>query len=173
MSTSMSSPEKVLNNDQLLVRIAEWRATGHRIVFTNGCFDILHVGHITLLEQCRQYGDKLIVAINSDASVQTLKGPTRPVVGESERARVLAALASTDAITVFDEQTPLDLIRRIRPDVLVKGGDYTTATVVGAEDVMSWGGRVEIVPTVPGYSTSNTIARMKTPSAKETATADR
>jgi D-beta-D-heptose 7-phosphate kinase/D-beta-D-heptose 1-phosphate adenosyltransferase len=162
-SSAMTSPEKVLDTEQLLVRIAEWRATGHRIVFTNGCFDILHVGHITLLEQCRQFGDKLIVAINSDASVQCLKGPSRPVVGESERARVLAALAATDAVTVFDEQTPLNLIRRIRPDVLVKGGDYTTATVVGAEDVMSWGGRVEIVPIVPGYSTTSTIARMKTP----------
>jgi D-beta-D-heptose 7-phosphate kinase/D-beta-D-heptose 1-phosphate adenosyltransferase len=169
----MTSPEKVLDNDQLLVRIAEWRATGHRIVFTNGCFDILHVGHITLLEQCRKFGDKLIVAINSDASVQGLKGPTRPVVGESERARVLAALASTDAVTIFNEQTPLDLICRIRPDVLVKGGDYTTATVVGAEDVISWGGRVEIVPTVPGYSTSNTIARMKTPATQEPATVRR
>jgi D-beta-D-heptose 7-phosphate kinase/D-beta-D-heptose 1-phosphate adenosyltransferase len=163
ISTTMTSPEKVLDNERLLVRIAEWRAMGHRIVFTNGCFDILHVGHITLLEQCRRYGDKLIVAINSDASVQSLKGPTRPVVGESERARVLAALASTDAVTIFDEQTPLNMIRRIRPDVLVKGGDYTTATVVGADDVISWGGRVEIVATVPGYSTSNTIARMKTP----------
>ncbi|HEY1984436.1 MAG TPA: D-glycero-beta-D-manno-heptose-7-phosphate kinase [Terracidiphilus sp.] len=163
ISSTMASSEKVLDNDQLLLRITEWRATGHRIVFTNGCFDILHVGHITLLEQCRQFGDKLIVAINSDASVQRLKGPTRPVVGETERARVLASLAATDAVTIFDEATPLNLIRRIRPNVLVKGGDYTTATVVGHEDVMSWGGRVEIVPTVPGYSTTSTIARMKAP----------
>jgi D-beta-D-heptose 7-phosphate kinase/D-beta-D-heptose 1-phosphate adenosyltransferase len=173
ISTMMASPEKVLDREQLLVRIAEWRATGHRIVFTNGCFDILHVGHITLLEQCRKYGEKLIVAINSDASVQRLKGPTRPVVGESERARVLAALASTDAVTIFGEPTPLDLIRRVRPDFLVKGGDYTTATVVGAEDVVSWGGRVEIVSTVPGYSTSDTIARMKAPAIQEPATARR
>jgi len=168
-SAAIAGPEKVLGDEQLLVRIAEWRATGHRIVFTNGCFDILHIGHITLLEQCRQFGDKLIVAINSDASVQCLKGPTRPVVKQSDRARVLAALASTDAVTIFDEQTPLNLIRRIRPDVLVKGGDYTTATVVGAEDVMSWGGRVEIVPIVPGHSTSNIISRMNTPSSPETA----
>ena len=146
---------------------------GRNVVLANGCFDILHVGHITLLEQCRQYGDKLIVAINSDDSVRSLKGPARPVVGESERARVLAALASTDAVTIFSDATPLNLIRRIRPDVLVKGGDYTTATVVGADDVISWGGRVEIVATVPGYSTSNTIARMKTPSVQEPATAQR
>jgi D-beta-D-heptose 7-phosphate kinase / D-beta-D-heptose 1-phosphate adenosyltransferase len=163
------SPEKVLENEQLLVRIAEWRATGHRIVFTNGCFDILHIGHITLLEQCRQFGDKLIVAINSDASVQGLKGPTRPVVKQSDRARILAALASTDAVTIFEEETPLGLIRRIRPDVLVKGGDYTTATVVGAEDVMSWGGRVEIVPIVRGHSTSNIVARMNSHSASQPA----
>ena len=168
-SAAVTSPEKVLDNQQLLVRIAEWRATGHRIVFTNGCFDILHIGHITLLEQCRQFGDKLIVAINSDASVHCLKGPTRPVVTQDDRARVLAALASTDAVTIFDEQTPLDLIRRIQPDVLVKGGDYTTATVVGAEDVMSWGGKVEIVPIVPGHSTSGIIARMNTPASPEPA----
>lgn len=164
-SAAIVSPEKVLDNEQVLVRIAEWRATGHRIVFTNGCFDILHIGHITLLEQCRQFGDKLVVAINSDASVSCLKGPTRPVVKENDRARVLAALASTDAVTIFDEETPLDLIRRIRPDVLVKGGDYTTATVVGAQDVMSWGGRVEIVSIVPGQSTSSIIARMNQPSS--------
>jgi D-beta-D-heptose 7-phosphate kinase/D-beta-D-heptose 1-phosphate adenosyltransferase len=168
-SAAIGIPEKVLDHEQLLVRIAEWRATGHRIVFTNGCFDILHIGHITLLEQCRQFGDKLIVAINSDASVSCLKGPTRPVVKENDRARVLAALASTDAVTIFDEQTPLSLIRRIRPDVLVKGGDYTTATVVGAEDMMSWGGKVEIVPTVPGHSTSNIIARMNNGSTPEPA----
>lgn len=166
-SAAIVSPEKVLDNEQLLVRIAEWRATGHRVVFTNGCFDILHIGHITLLEQCRQFGDKLIVAINSDASVQCLKGPTRPVVKQSDRARILAALASTDAVTIFDEQTPLSLIRSIRPDVIVKGGDYTTATVVGAEDVMSWGGKVEIVPIVPGHSTSSIIARMNTPPSPE------
>jgi D-beta-D-heptose 7-phosphate kinase / D-beta-D-heptose 1-phosphate adenosyltransferase len=169
-SAAVGIPEKVLDQEQLLVRIAEWRATGHRIVFTNGCFDILHIGHITLLERCRQFGDKLIVAINSDASVRCLKGPMRPVVKQNERARVVAALASTDAITIFDEQTPLNLIRRIRPDVLVKGGDYTTATVVGAEDMMSWGGRVEIVPTVPGYSTSEIIARMNGRSVPEPAT---
>jgi D-beta-D-heptose 7-phosphate kinase/D-beta-D-heptose 1-phosphate adenosyltransferase len=170
-SAAIVSPEKVLDEDQLLMRIAEWRATGHRIVFTNGCFDILHIGHVTLLEQCRQFGDKLIVAINSDASVQCLKGPSRPVVKQGDRARVLAALASTDAVTIFDEETPLNLIRRIRPEVLVKGGDYTTDTVVGAQDVMSWGGRVEIVPIVPGHSTSGIIARMNHPASSPEGTA--
>jgi D-beta-D-heptose 7-phosphate kinase / D-beta-D-heptose 1-phosphate adenosyltransferase len=159
-STQMKGPDKILDLDHLLVRLAEWRANGERIVFTNGCFDILHVGHITLLEQCREFGDKVVIGVNSDASVKQLKGPTRPVVGEKERARVLAALGSTDAVIIFDQETPLELIRSLRPDVLVKGGDYTTATIVGADDITTWGGRVEIVPTVNGMSTTNTIRKM-------------
>jgi D-beta-D-heptose 7-phosphate kinase / D-beta-D-heptose 1-phosphate adenosyltransferase len=159
-SAQMKGPDKILDLQHLLVRLAEWRATGDRIVFTNGCFDILHVGHITLLEQCRDFGDKVVIGINSDASVKRLKGPTRPVVTENERARVLAALGSTDAVIIFDEPTPLELIRALRPDVLVKGGDYTASTIVGADDVVNWGGRVEIVPTVTGASTTNTIRKM-------------
>jgi len=158
---STSGPRKLLNRDELLIQVAEWRAAGHRVVFTNGCFDILHLGHITLLDQCRQFGDKVVVGINSDRSVRCLKGPDRPVVGERERARVLAALGSIDAVVIFDEETPLELIRSIRPQVLVKGGDYSVETVVGAEDVLSWGGAVQIVPIVPGHSTTNTIDRMK------------
>jgi D-beta-D-heptose 7-phosphate kinase/D-beta-D-heptose 1-phosphate adenosyltransferase len=158
---STSGPQKLLNRDELLIRVAEWRAAGQRVVFTNGCFDILHLGHITLLDQCRQFGDKVVVAINSDRSVRCLKGPERPVVGEHERARVLAALGAIDAVVIFDEETPLEIIRSIRPEVLVKGGDYSVETVVGAEDVLSWGGAVQIVPIVPGHSTSNTIDRMK------------
>jgi len=159
--SSTSGPEKVLSRAELLIRVAEWRAAGHRLVFTNGCFDILHVGHIALLDQCREFGDKVVVAINSDRSVRSLKGPERPVIGERERARVLAALGSIDAVTIFDEETPLELIRSVRPHVLVKGGDYTVESVVGAEEVLSWGGAVQIVPIVPGYSTSSTIDRMK------------
>jgi D-beta-D-heptose 7-phosphate kinase/D-beta-D-heptose 1-phosphate adenosyltransferase len=159
-STQMKGPDKILDLDHLLVRLAEWRANGERIVFTNGCFDILHVGHITLLEQCREFGDKIVIGVNSDASVRGLKGPTRPVVGERDRARVLAALGSADAVVIFDEATPADLIRQIRPDVLVKGGDYTASNIVGADDVTTWGGRVEIVPTVIGVSTTNTIQKM-------------
>jgi D-beta-D-heptose 7-phosphate kinase / D-beta-D-heptose 1-phosphate adenosyltransferase len=159
-STQMKGPDKILDLQHMLVRLAEWRANGNRIVFTNGCFDILHVGHITLLEQCRDFGDKVVVGLNSDASVQKLKGPGRPVVGERERARVLAALGSTDAVVIFDELTPLQLVQALRPDVLVKGGDYAAATIVGADDVITWGGRVEIVPTVNGVSTTNTIRKM-------------
>jgi D-beta-D-heptose 7-phosphate kinase/D-beta-D-heptose 1-phosphate adenosyltransferase len=159
-STQMKGPDKILDVQHLLIRLAEWRANGDRIVFTNGCFDILHVGHITLLEQCREFGDKVVIGVNSDASVKQLKGPTRPVVGESERARILAALGSTDAVIIFDEPTPFELIRHVRPDVLVKGGDYATSTIVGADDVVTWGGRVEIVPTVIGASTTSTIRKM-------------
>jgi D-beta-D-heptose 7-phosphate kinase/D-beta-D-heptose 1-phosphate adenosyltransferase len=150
--------EKILDLDRLLVRVAEWRTSGHTIVFTNGCFDILHVGHIALLEECRRFGDKVVVGINSDASVSRLKGPDRPVVSERERARILAALSATDAIATFDAPTPIDLIAALRPDVLVKGGDYTEEGIVGAPEVRSWGGRVVIVPTVQGFSTTN-IAR--------------
>ena len=152
-----NSDEKALALNQLEVRVAEWRASGHTIVFTNGCFDILHVGHIALLETCRRLGGKVVVGINSDASVSCLKGPTRPVVKERERARMLAALAATDAVVVFDAPTPIDLVLALRPDVLVKGGDYTEESVVGAPEVRSWGGRVVIAPTVDGFSTTNIL----------------
>ena len=157
---AVSSEEKVLDLPALVTRAAEWRAQGQKVVFTNGCFDLLHVGHITLLQDSKRMGDRLVVGINSDASVRCLKGETRPIVGENERARILAALASTDAIVVFNEDTPLEIIRSLKPDVLVKGGDYNESTVVGAPDVRSYGGRVEIVPTVAGFSTSNLVLKM-------------
>jgi D-beta-D-heptose 7-phosphate kinase/D-beta-D-heptose 1-phosphate adenosyltransferase len=152
--------EKILDRARLVTRVAEWRAFGESIVFTNGCFDLLHVGHVTLLEDCHKFGTKLVLGLNTDASVQRLKGPTRPVVGENERARVMAALAAVDAVVLFDEETPLELIRAVRPDVLVKGGDYSVDTVVGHEDVIAAGGRVEIVPTVQGFSTTNIIKKL-------------
>ena len=124
--------EKILNLDRMLLRVAEWRAGGETVVFTNGCFDLLHVGHIALLEDCRRFGSKLVLGLNSDASVSRLKGPTRPIVGERERARVMAALASVDAVVLFPEDTPLNLIQALKPDVLVKGGDYQVETVVGS-----------------------------------------
>jgi len=126
-------------------------------VFTNGCFDLLHVGHVSLLEQARQMGDRLIVAVNSDRSVRRLKGGGRPLVPERERSQVLAALSAVDAVVVFDETTPLRLIEALRPDVLVKGGDYTRRDVVGATEVQSWGGRLELVPVVVGHSTTALI----------------
>jgi D-beta-D-heptose 7-phosphate kinase/D-beta-D-heptose 1-phosphate adenosyltransferase len=159
-STGASSTEKVLSRERLSQRVNEWRAAGDKVVFTNGCFDLLHVGHVTLLEDCRRFGSKLVLGLNSDASVSRLKGPTRPVVSENERARVMAALAAVDAVVLFEEDTPLELIREISPDVLVKGGDYSVETVVGHEYVLSSGGRVEIVPTVEGFSTTNIVRKL-------------
>jgi D-beta-D-heptose 7-phosphate kinase/D-beta-D-heptose 1-phosphate adenosyltransferase len=161
----LRAEEKVLTLEHLKVRTSAWRSAGQSIVFTNGCFDILHIGHITLLEDARREGDRLIVAINSDASVQKLKGPTRPIVAERERGRILAALAAVDAVIVFDEPTPLQLIVELRPDVIVKGGDYSADNVVGAPEVRSWGGRVKIVPTVEGFSTTKLIAKAIAPPA--------
>jgi D-beta-D-heptose 7-phosphate kinase/D-beta-D-heptose 1-phosphate adenosyltransferase len=158
-----SSSEKVLDHQQLLLRVAEWRAAGDRVVFTNGCFDLLHVGHIALLEQARREGDRLVVGLNSDSSVKRLKGSSRPVVGERERAMLLAALSAIDAVILFEEDTPFETILDLRPDVLVKGGDYTAETVVGAEEVHSWGGRVRIIPLVAGFSTTGLIARAGLP----------
>jgi D-beta-D-heptose 7-phosphate kinase/D-beta-D-heptose 1-phosphate adenosyltransferase len=160
-SSGVQGAEKILDRDRLLLRLAEWRAAGETIVFTNGCFDLLHVGHVTLLEECRRFGSKLVLGLNADASVERLKGPTRPLVGERERARVMAALAAVDAVVLFEEDTPLELIRAVRPDVLVKGGDYTVQTVVGHEEVLAAGGRVEIVPTVEGFSTTNLVKKLK------------
>ncbi len=156
---SLHMDEKVLPLDRLIKRVAMWRWSGQRVVFTNGCFDILHIGHIRLLEQARNQGDRLIVGLNSNDSVRRLKGPLRPIVGEAERARILAALSAVDAVVVFEQSTPLQLIEAIRPDVLVKGGDYTEDNVVGAREVRSWGGRVELIPLVAGISTTHLIAR--------------
>ncbi len=160
-SSGIRSGEKVLDSERLAKRVQEWRAAGETIVFTNGCFDLLHVGHVTLLEECHRFGSKLVLGLNSDASVCRLKGPARPVVGERERARVMAALAAVDAVVLFEEDTPLELIRAVRPDVLVKGGDYSVETVVGHEDVIAAGGRVEIVPTVEGFSTSSLVEKVQ------------
>ncbi len=159
-SSGLSAGEKILDLERIQKRVAEWRASGETIVFTNGCFDLLHVGHITLLEDCRRFGTKLVLGLNADSSVCRLKGPTRPIVGERERARVMAALAAVDAVVLFEEDTPLELIRALRPNVLVKGGDYSVETVVGHEEVLGYGGRVEIVPTVEGFSTTNIVKKL-------------
>lgn len=159
-SVAAQPQEKILDRRQLAGRVTAWRAQGDRIVFTNGCFDLLHVGHIAVLEAARREGTRLVVAINSDDSVRRLKGLTRPVIGQCERAHILAALAAVDAVTIFDEDTPLEYILELRPDVIVKGGDYTESQVVGDPEVRSWNGRVKIVPTVPGSSSTDLIARI-------------
>jgi len=145
--------------DAILPKIAEFRRAGCRIVFTNGCFDLLHVGHVQLLEDAARLGDVLIVAINSDESVRRLKGPERPIIGESGRARMLASLACVDHVLIFDEATPHRLLEAIRPDVLVKGG--TTGHIVGREIVEAYGGTVTRTPTVPGCSTTDLLSRVR------------
>jgi len=169
-SSGVTAIEKILDRDRIAKRVAEWRASGETIVFTNGCFDLLHVGHIQLLEDCRRFGSKLVLGLNADTSVSRLKGPTRPIVAERERARVMAALAAVDAVVLFEEDTPLELIQVLAPDVLVKGGDYTIQTVVGHEVVLAAGGRVEIVPTVEGFSTTSLVKKLAAaPTASEEA----
>lgn len=142
---------------------ARWRSAQQgAVVFTNGVFDLLHPGHIDVLTGARAQGDVLVVGVNSDASVRRLgKGPDRPVRSEAERAYVLAGLAAVDAVVVFDEDTPLELVRALQPDVIVKGGDYAPATVVGADIVQARGGRVVIIPLTPGQSTTSIIQRLR------------
>ncbi|ANC92281.1 D-glycero-beta-D-manno-heptose-7-phosphate kinase [Azospirillum humicireducens] len=153
--------EKVANRDTAAERAERWRLRGKRVGFTNGCFDLLHPGHISLLKQARAACDVLVVGLNSDDSVKRLKGESRPVQNETARATVLASLGCVDLVVVFGEDTPETLIRALRPDVLVKGADYTIATVVGADFVQSYGGKVVLAELVQGQSTTNTIKRMK------------
>jgi len=154
--------EKVVSLDQLLARLAEHRRCRQAIVFTNGCFDVLHVGHIRLLDYARRQGDLLVAAINSDASVRSMnKGADRPIHPERERAEVLAAFAAVDYVVIFDEPTPLRFIERIRPDVLVKGGDWAENAIVGRETVEAYGGSVLRMPPVPGQSSTNIIEKIK------------
>jgi D-beta-D-heptose 7-phosphate kinase/D-beta-D-heptose 1-phosphate adenosyltransferase len=152
--------DKVCDLGRLLARVARWKAAGQTVVFTNGCFDLLHSGHVTYLEQARKLGHRLIVGLNTDRSVSALKGPSRPVIHEADRARVLAALEAVDAVVLFDEDTPLQLIAAIKPSVLVKGSDYAENEVVGGAEVKSWGGRVALVEIVPGRSTSGIIGKL-------------
>lgn len=151
---------KVMDRNAARGQAMRWRAQGLKVGFTNGCFDIVHPGHVSLLRQARAACDRLVVAINTDASVSRLKGPNRPIQSEANRAAVLAALESVDCVTLFGEDTPLELIRAIQPDVLVKGADYTVETVVGAQDVQSWGGRVVLAKLIEGQSTTAIASKM-------------
>ena len=141
--------------------VAWRRAQRGRVVFTNGVFDLLHPGHVDVLVGARRCGDALVVGVNSDASVRRLKGPERPVRSEAERAYVLAAFAAVDAVVVFDEDTPLELVRRLEPDVIVKGGDYSPSTIVGADVVRARGGEVIVIPLTPGQSTTSIIHKLR------------
>lgn len=146
-------------------RVADAKRTGRRVVFTNGCYDLLHPGHIRLLEQSRELGDILVLALNSDRSVRENKGPDRPITNESERAEVAAALDAVDFVVIFDEATPREIIAQVLPNVLVKGGDWGPNEIIGREEVEAAGGRVVSIPFEPGYSTSSIIERvLKIPS---------
>ena len=154
-------PKKILSKDELLAERARLRDAGQQFVFTNGVFDILHVGHVRYLESARALGDALVVAINSDASVRELKGAGRPLINEDERAEILAALRSVDYVTIFDDVSPRSLIAELLPDVLVKGGDYALDEIHGREEVAAAGGRVVSLPFVEGISSSGIIEQMK------------
>ncbi|HWB64052.1 MAG TPA: D-glycero-beta-D-manno-heptose 1-phosphate adenylyltransferase [Chitinophagales bacterium] len=153
---------KILSPDTLAARLKFWRTMGDRVVFTNGCFDILHAGHIHLLSSCAEFGERLIVGLNSDASVKRLKGNNRPVNDQQSRAVVIASLQFVDAVIIFDEDTPLRLIEEVKPDVLAKGGDWKKEDIVGSGFVESYGGEVKTVPYLKGFSTTEIIKRSKT-----------
>jgi D-beta-D-heptose 7-phosphate kinase/D-beta-D-heptose 1-phosphate adenosyltransferase len=153
--------EKILSKEQLKDEMERLRKEGKKIAFTNGCFDILHVGHTRYLRDARKRGDVLILALNSDASVRAIKGEKRPLVPENERADVVASLESVDYVTIFNELTPLELIEYLRPDVIVKGGDWVEEKVVGRESVRKWGGQVVIIPETKGASTTNIVEKIK------------
>lgn len=156
------SEHKILPLAQAQARSRAWRLNGQQFVFTNGCFDLLHPGHVSLLEQARALGNRLIVGLNADDSVRRLKGPERPLMKENDRARMLAALECVDMVVLFEEDTPLALIEALLPDVLVKGGDYRPEEVVGRDSVLANGGRVEIIPLLDGFSTTTLLKRLRT-----------
>ena len=156
----MKVEEKILDVNSAKTLLDEWKQNSYSIVFTNGCFDILHAGHVDYLEKSRALGDKLIIAVNTDQSVSKIKGPTRPIVDEKARMKVLASLEFVDCVTWFNEDTPLDLIKLLEPDILVKGDDYSMDNIVGADVVMKNGGRVETIPLLKGHSTSSIIEKI-------------
>lgn len=158
----VQTEEKILALNEALNQVQRWQAAGEKIVFTNGVFDIVHLGHVDYLEKARGKGDRLVLGLNTDASVRRLgKGTNRPVVGEYARARMVAAFGFVDAVILFDDDTPLRLIEAVKPDILVKGDDYSVQTIVGADFVLQRGGRVETIPLVKGYSTTKLIQKIK------------
>jgi len=152
---------RICTQPELAREVQQLRQTGKKIVFTNGCFDILHIGHVRYLQEAKHLGDVLIVGVNSDRSVRRLKGPERPIVGESDRAEILAALACVDYVTIFDQDTPYQLIADLMPHILVKGGDWPLESVVGADLVINNGGQVILMPVTDGQSTSGIVERIK------------
>lgn len=160
MPTLQSIKSKIVDFSETRNLVSKWKSEGKSVIFTNGCFDVLHYGHVSYLAEASALGDKMIIGLNSDASVRRLKGETRPINGQMERATLLAALSFVDAVVVFDEDTPENLIKEVRPDYLVKGGDYTFDTIVGAKFVSSYGGNVITIPLVENFSSSSIIKRL-------------
>lgn len=161
MTNQENIQRKILNQQELDLLLAYWNFKEFKVVFTNGCFDIIHLGHIDYLAKAADLGNKLIIGLNTDASTQRLKGPTRPINDEHSRAMILASLRFVDAIVLFDEDTPYNLIKTIQPDILVKGADYKPEDIVGYDFVMAKGGKVETLDYLPGYSTSNIEKKIK------------
>lgn len=153
--------DKLRSLDELISITAQARQKGKAVVFTNGCFDLLHRGHVHLLRQAKAAGDLLIVALNSDRSIKTIKGPARPILPEADRAELIGAMEMVDYIVIFDEPDPYKLIAAIQPTVLVKGGDWSETEIIGADLVARWGGRVAVVPYLKGFSTSEMIERIR------------
>ena len=161
MSSLKKIEKKIQTLEQGKSTVQDWVANNETIVFTNGCFDILHLGHLDYLLKAKDLGSKLIVGVNSSSSVQKLKGPSRPINSTQSRSKLLAGFECIDLIVVFNEDTPLNLIQSLKPNILVKGGDYTFETIVGAEEVKNYGGQVEIIPFLPGYSTSKIVTKIQ------------
>lgn len=161
MKQSSKISERIITSPLLQAQIKWWRLINKTIAFTNGVFDILHEGHIKVLSRAASFADILIVGVNSDASVKRLKGTSRPVNNQQSRALLLASLIMVDAVSIFDEDTPLELIKNILPDVLVKGGDYNLNTIVGAKEVIDNGGKIEVIPLEEGFSTTGIIEKIK------------
>lgn len=157
----MNTASKILELSELLEQVKKWKIQNQKVVFSNGCFDIVHLGHIDYLEKARNLGDRLIIGLNTDESVKRLKGHTRPVVSEYPRARLIASLEFVDAVTFFGEDTPLNLIQKIMPNILTKGADYSVENIVGAKEVLANGGKVETIDLVEGFSTSSLIQKIK------------
>ncbi|MEM6830485.1 MAG: D-glycero-beta-D-manno-heptose 1-phosphate adenylyltransferase [Bacteroidota bacterium] len=155
------SQHKILDKENAFEKVAQWKNQGLEVVFTNGCFDILHLGHVDYLEKARGLGDKLVLGLNADDSVRRLKGESRPINHEQARARILASLQFIDLVVFFGEDTPLELISYLKPDILVKGKDYDVSNIVGADIVIEHGGKVETIELVDGFSTTNIIEKIK------------
>lgn len=156
-----ATAEKIINRAEAVQLVTDWRQQGQRVVFTNGCFDLLHLGHVDYLEKARALGDKLVVGLNTDASVSRLKGPDRPLQDEMSRARIMASLLFIDAVVLFEEETPYELIKEVQPDILVKGDDYAIQNIAGHDLVLEKGGEVKTIQLVKGYSTSGIVDKIK------------